>query len=514
MIEINIFILFFNNNLIKMSLFKNQFFQTNKICDICNQQSFPNNIEYEQIFPSKIIFKCVNSHEKIFSFQSLFKNNKNNNMQINKNINKNNNNISVKFRLEKILNRSEKYIEQLNSYVTQFISNMNYQINKIKMDFDNFKKINLIEIDFCRNLINNEVFENIKNFLKFNEQNNFVEKIKNEFYKINKLLQEFSMIFKNNNNLLLKQEKKLEIKIEKSPKSIKYLQYKEINLNFDIESLLILKNNKMIVSSGDGIIRIFKNLKINQIINESNQRIRYIIQLKNGNIAYCKSNGQIKIGKFDDNDNLKIIEILNDSNMDIVKIIENKNDKIISCSSHIIVWNKLKKLNKYQSEITLTISKSKIESILELPENRLVFSSSMLYILDMNTYDILSCLNCKCNSFSDTLSLIDKNCLVVAEKSRIQFINLKNYTISFHFDFHLIEIGVIKYHLGVLYVGYRNLITLMGKVEVYQINNNLIKIANTCNIHDNIILIIDFNEQNEMITGSFDNTIQFSKLEF
>ena len=54
----------------------------------------------------------------------------------------------------------------------------------------------------------------------------------------------------------------------------------------------------------------------------------------------------------------------------------------------------------------------------------------------------------------------------------------------------------------------------MGKVEVYQINNNLIKIANTCNIHDNIILIIDFNEQNEMITGSFDNTIQFSKLEF
>ena len=113
--------------------------------------------------------------------------------------------------------------------------------------------------------------ENIKSFLKFNEQNNFVEKIKNQFYIINKLYQEFSISFKNNNNLLLKRETKSEIKIEKIPKSIKYLQYKEINLNFDIESLLLLKNNKMIVSSGDCIIRIFKNLKINQIINESTQ---------------------------------------------------------------------------------------------------------------------------------------------------------------------------------------------------------------------------------------------------
>ena len=198
----------------------------------------------------------------------------------------------------------------------------------------------------------------------------------------------------------------------------------------------------------------------------------------------------------------------------ILKIIENKNNKIISCSSHIIVWNKSKIFNKYQSEIIINISDSKIESILELPENRLVFSSSKLYFLDMNTYNILSCLNCKCNGFSDTLSLIDNNYLAVAEKSRIQFINLNNYTIAFHFDFHLIEIGVIKYHLGVLYVGFRNLITYMGKVEVYQVNNNFTKLAKSPNIHDNIILIIDFNEQNEMVTGSFDNTIQFSRLEF
>ena len=502
-----------------MSSLENQFYQTKKICDICNQQSFPNNIEYEQIIPSKIIFKCVNSHEKMFTFESLFTNHKNKNIPINKNNNKKNNNLSKKIKLETILKKSEKYFEQLNSFVTQFILNMNFQIRKLKHDFDNFKKINQIEIDYCRSLINNEEIENIKSFLKFNEQNNFVEKIKNQFYIINKLYQEFSISFKNNNNLLLKEETKSAIKIEKIPKSIKYLQYKEINLNFDIESLLLLKNNKMIVSSGDCIIRIFKNLKINQIINESTQngfvnRIRYITQLKNGNIAYCKSNGELKIGKFDDNDNLKIIEVLNDKNMDIVKIIENNNNKIISCSSHIIVWNKSKIFHKYQSEITIKISKSKIESILELPENRLVSSSSQLYFLDMNTYNILSSLNCKCNSFSDTLSLIDNNYLAVAEKSRIQFINLNNYTISFHFDFQLIEIGVIKYHLGLLYVGFKNLNTNMGKVEVYKVNNNCIKLAKSPNIHDNIILIIDFNEQNEMITGSFDNTIQFSRLEF
>ncbi len=502
-----------------MSLLKNPLYQTNKICDICNQQSFPNNIQYEQIIPSKIIFKCVNFHEKIFTFESLFTNNKNQNIQINKNINKKNNNLSEKNKIETILEKSEKNLEQLNSFVTQFISNMHFQIRKLKQDFDNFKKMNQIEIDYCRSLINNEELENIKSFLKFNEQNNFVEKIKNQFYRINKLYQEFSKNFKNNNNLLLKEEKKSEIKIEKIPKSIKYLQNKEINLNVDIESLLLLNNDKMIVSSGDCIIRIFKNLKINQTINESTQngflnRIRYITKLKNGNIAYCKSNGQIKIGKFDNNDNLKIIEILNDKNMDVVKIIENKNNKIISCSSHIIVWNKSKIFNKYQSEIIINISESKIESILELPENRLVFSSSKLYFLDMNTYNILSSLNCKCNSFSDTLYLIDNNYLAVAEKSRIQFINLNNYTIAFHFDFHLIEIGVIKYHLGVLYVGFRNLITYMGKVEVYQVNNNFTKLAKSPNIHDNIILIIDFNEQNEMVTGSFDNTIQFSRLEF
>ena len=176
MIEINIFILFFNNNLIKMSLFKNQFFQTNKICDICNQQSFPNNIEYEQIFPSKIIFKCVNSHEKIFSFQSLFKNNKNNNMQINKNINKNNNNISVKFRLEKILNRSEKYIYLfLNLYIIFLFAGIYNIVNYKKNKYDEFiqkyqNEIQQISLEkmFIVNESENCFYQNENYNIKFN----------------------------------------------------------------------------------------------------------------------------------------------------------------------------------------------------------------------------------------------------------------------------------------------------------------------------------------------------------
>jgi hypothetical protein len=504
-----------------MSIYYNQY-QTKQICEFCNQSSFPTYIKYNKLIP-EIIYQCENSHEKILSFNSFILQPKN---IINK---KNNNELllnsitnSQKNNLETILKNSEKNIVQISNIINQIESNLKFQIDKVKQNFYKFKQINQFEIDFCRSLINNESVDNIKNFLIFNEQKEIINNIQKIFFKINELNNEFSLFFKDKNNLLLKEP---EIKIEKKtlqiPKSIKYYPQKEINFNTDIETLLLLKNNKMIVSCGDGNLRIFKNYKMKQIINETQPngnltRIRYIIELKNGNIAYSLSNGNIKIGKFDQKENLNIIAILKDENKDIVKIIENKDEKLISCSNHIIFWNRNKLLNDYQSETKIKLYNAKIDSILELPENKLAISSKLcpLYIIDMNTFFIYSIIKSNCNDFSDTLCLIDQNYLAVADYDKINLINLTNYKIEMILDFAQKEIGTIKYYFGNLFVGFQNLVTLMGKVEVFQVENNLVKILHSPNIHDDMIVSINFNEKNEMLTGSFDKTIQICKIEF
>ena len=225
-------------------------------------------------------------------------------------------------------------LTHLKSQIRDLESTINkIEINKEKMIllFKELKNLVESEINYYKELLSSyeyEIKQNNLNYYIIHNLKNWVETTK--LFKIESIHKNSNILIKSLQNFLeypLNNLKKCITKIKAHNNSITYLD--------------VLKDGRLISSSNDNTLKIYKNIsyEIQISINEHSGIIHSFTQLKDERIITCSADKTMKIIKLIGDNQYKIEQTLNNNNIEYIKIIQMKNNLIsISPKKDMKLW--------------------------------------------------------------------------------------------------------------------------------------------------------------------------------
>lgn len=428
---------------------------------------------------------------------------------------------------ERLVNLMNKKFEYLISEIKKLNDIFNKQNKFIINLLKNYKEIYIKQKE--KNELNYSIIQNFQNNINFQLSENSISKLIDIFSSIECQIKK---LYKIN---ILKPEKTL----LSQNKIMKKIKSKRIN-NDSIKCVTILKDKRIITGSKDKTIKIFNSTNLDLYTEiKASRHVWHIAQLKNDNIICGEDDGIMELFNINNNPYQLIHKYENVSELlipiwNIVVLSFNQN--IVSCCREgIKIWESSNNYNLIKKlEITIIPNNpimenngtKVMESILELPNNKLVSSSddSILRFWDLNNYQIISSIeNIGCCSRTG-FALISQNTLAIANRyeKKVTFINIETYEINDIINFNNDTICLLYLRdENILLVGEQN----VNDISIIDFNQNdqkiyyqnpKINISNFIIFEDSetkgINAIVRMNNE-EFVTVTYDKLTEIWKLE-
>lgn len=432
----------------------------------------------------------------------------------------NNKQIRISFPDTEITNQISKGFTHLNEYFTQlknhYINKLTNQINELESSYEISYNINkdilsllqtLIKNYKCRNSIINSIQElnfytcensaTIEDVINYLKTYDITEKkiIKKEIDLFNQdILLDLSEI-KSKKEDYDKIDTLLDI-LDNSKRTKQlvltndvFTKKRKINSHSkEVNSLLLLQDNRIASCSEDNTIRIFnpsKWYKCEQII-ENTSPVISICQMDNGTIVSAIDNDSncIRIGEH-------IWIGIHDELIN--KIITLSNNRIASCSGDKTIKIMMKNPNNRALIIIKSLigHREPVISLLYIKEKEMLISGSTdgLLIWDMKTYELKSCIKGVSCTFRNALYQFDNNRVLVGSERKFYIVNIDKFVIER-------VVGCRKYGFVNCFIKMRDNMILCGcdkgKFLLYNMETNQNKMIRKSIIGDiNDLLKID-----------------------
>jgi len=402
--------------------------------------------------------------------------------------------INIENILEDILKNLENEINNFKTIITQ-------KLKEFKDIIEISKKMNLIyEKKKKKNDISYEIIQNTIRFTNFINLN-FTFKQKYNYFE--KAILFFKFITQN--NILHETEEKIyNNKISKRKNILTLKNHKE-----SVQCLLILKDGRLVSSSNDGLIIIYKtNFEIDLIINIHKKEVYNIIQNHLNDIISCSADKTINIIQL-----LKgtyyVKQTLKSHSNSILHIREFSNKNLFSSSSDLTIkiWNNT--IKGYQLILTLK-TKDKIYSILELKKFKqfvCLESEKNVIFYNLNDFNIIYSLKEIENSgWTNSICLLNDNIIGICGKNKIIIFNISTYEILHVLQSECQMICIKKFAVNFILTT-----NILGQIFQYELINDNLLFVDKINAHQNKIPSIVQFENGILVTCSNDNTIKIWK---
>ena len=291
-------------------------------------------------------------------------------------------------------------------------------------------------------------------------------------------------------------------------KIIKTIQTKPRRAIF---SICLLKDKRIVTGGGFNSIEVYNRLYQPQfyINGKYNSEVKSLCVLRNGELLSAGAFGEIKVLIINEND-YHLIRTLKEHTGTVFKVIEMKDGKICSCSydKTIRIWD------NYECIQTLKAHTYRVVSIIEM--NNFIISSSYssdngdgeLRIWDESTYQSIAAIQDVHCYYSNGLSKLNDNTVIVGGINVITLVDIKTYQIS---QFQDQSLGLIK----CLYVNGNGLVFIgndEGEMLCYDSSSN--QIIFKSKFHEDGINCMIQSEDNQFISCSYDDTINIYKINY
>ena len=387
-------------------------------------------ISYCEICAKNLCIYCQNEHNKnhkILSLSNLLLNNK----EIENYSNQ--------------LNKAQNHLKKIEKICNEIIKKLQIKIEEIKNNFEQFKNINNLQINFAKNILeilkqknknrelNYEIITNVKNNFKFNYKDCEIFEYENIFQKAKKIE---NYLLNTSNFVLGNKDSFSEMK-----EIFTLTEHKKI-----INKIIIFDNENFLATcSKDNSINLYdikKNYEnIFKIVDHS-QSVNYLCLLDvedqrtlitSSDDCYAKI---IKI--FTERKNYRVIQNLKHSNS-VKKTIELHNKKIASCSGNkIYVYDFNLNVKKYVLNHVLESNEFEIDAIFELPNFEIISASFLGKNLTFTTiknknneeiinYDFIS--NVNCAKFPDVFCYLKEKIVACCAQNGIYLIDFQLHQI-------------------------------------------------------------------------------------
>ena len=387
-------------------------------------------ISYCEICLKNLCIYCQNEHNKnhkILSLSNLLLNNK----EIENYSNQ--------------LNKASNHLKKIEKICVEIIKKLNIKIEEIKNNFELFKNINNLQINFAKNILeilkqknskrelNYEIIMNVKNNFKFNYKDCEIFEYENIFQKAKKIE---NYLLNTSNFVLGNKDSFSEMK-----EIFTLTEHKKI-----INKIIIFDNENFLATcSKDNSINLYdikKNYEnIFKIVDHS-QSVNYLCLLDvedQRTLITSSDDFYAKIIKiFPEKNNYRVIQNLKHSKP-VKKTIELNNKKIASCSGNkIYVYDFNLNMKKYVLNHILESNEFEIDSIFELPNFEIISASFLGKNLTFTTiknknneeiinYDFIS--NVNCAKFPDVFCYLKEKIVACCAQNGIYLIDFQLHQI-------------------------------------------------------------------------------------
>ena len=444
----------------------------NNLCQLCFDA---HSSQHEKVKLSNLIEKNNNFFQKIEKIENTVLNFENT--------------------LKDILNNIENEVIKFKELTTKKIKEFKDIIEiskKFNLTFKKKKENNDLSYEIIKNTITFTNFINI-NF-NFKKKSNYFEKA-DIFYK-----------FITQNNILHQTDNKLYNNKISQRKNILTLK----NHTEPVQCLLILKDGRLVSSSNDGLIIIYKrNFEPDLILKIHKKEVYNIIQNHLNDIVSCSADKTINVIQLL-KDTYNVKQTLRSHSNSIIHIQEFSNHNLFSSSTDlsIKIWNNTKK--GYQLILTLK-TKDKIYSILELKKfNKFVCleSEKNLIFYDSNNFiELYSLKEINNSGWTNSICLLNDNILAIGGKNNIIICDISTYEILHILQRDCQVICIKKFSQNLILTT-----DVLGQIFQWElIGDNLNFIAKIIHAHQNKIPSIVQFENGILVTCSNDNTIKIWK---
>ena len=246
-------------------------------------------------------------------------------------------------------------------------------------------------------------------------------------------------------------------------------------------------------SSNDYSIRIFKenSFECDLIINENNEGVIFVSQLKDETILSCSYNKDIKIYKLIGLFDYQIVQKLTKHNNFVFKVIQlSSNENLISVSQDETVkfWRKFEEKYIHIDSIHDNIF---FQDIIEINNNEIAVSSSKLELIIFyeieNKKEIFRLNSIKCYFWNNILKKLNNNFLLVGGYD----------------EFYIVDCIEHEFLIG----------DFFGNIQLFKYKNNQCKlISNKQNAHFNEIYSMINYDSKFILTSSEDYYIKIWKI--
>ena len=399
----------------------------------------------------------------------------------------------------------------------EIIEELNQQIEELK------KIIKTIEDIYSRyennmNLLYS-LYNNLeKTYIYENQLNNYNYEIIENFKSIHKIKFPFDESFPSFSTNNIYDKSKIFIDYYKLKfSSLDNCKSKTLNYHSDVvNQIILLKDGRIASSSNDKSIIIYnqEDFSVQLQIKNFDSEVLNIMQGSNDYIFASLYSGNISFFKLNpNNSNLNIQNIK--AHKDIVrKIIELKDGRYVSCSEDktIKIWKFINNNLILDRTINVDSLKKGVSSIEEVNENEIISTpineNGSILFWNINEGKIISQINdIACVFCWNLLKKISNNTFIVGGAREIYLI--KDYKLI-----DRIQIGLQCEIYSICCLNNGNILTghFNGFIKYWNINNNKLKYIDEKKFHQTSIRVINQINDNSILTGSDDITINLIKI--
>ena len=274
-----------------------------------------------------------------------------------------------------------------------------------------------------------------------------------------------------------------------------------------IRNIILLHDGRLASCGDDKLINIYnKNSHKCEISMKGHKDyIYYINQLDDGRIISCSADKSIRFWGISDS-TYECLKTINNAHGDIInKVIPLTEHRIASCSDDksVKIWSD----DSYECLVNFNKSKTKIKSILQLKDGRLISSEYQTFPKSVTFWDLseyeaeISIKNVGCN-YPNAISEYEDNKIIICNDNEIKIIDSNSYEIV-----KSVKIEDISYIYSCLI--FKNGNGLFGcNGLLFEYNFNTEDLFYKLNMHcDNIVAIHELYDK-IIATASLDRTIK------
>lgn len=279
--------------------------------------------------------------------------------------------------------------------------------------------------------------------------------------------------------------------------------------------LCILRDKRIMSSSNDCSIRIFNenSFECDLIINENNEGVIFVSQLKDETILSCSYNKDIKIYKLIGLFDYQIVQKLTKHNNFVFKVIQlSSNENLISVSQDETVkfWRKFEEKYIHIDSIHDNIF---FQDIIEINNNEIAVSSSKLELIIFyeieNKKEIFRLNSIKCYFWNNILKKLNNNFLLVGGYDEFYIVDCIEHELKLKIKNNNCDVtSILVLNENDFLIG-----DFFGNIQLFKYKNNQCKlISNKQNAHFNEIYSMINYDSKFILTSSEDYYIKIWKI--